>query len=124
MKSNTTAHEEEVRSFSDRYIDSIKSPDGHVLRSNCKMRDAVWAHFHVRFARCPDLPLQVFCSYLADFPRLGAAKEASCEGVVTGYEVCEAVKKAVADYERIAGAKVNFDKSKGLWLGALPGPFH
>ena len=39
------------------------------------------------------------------------------------------VKKAVGEYERIAGAKVNFDKSKGLWLGAwrgsdnLPGPF-
>ena len=40
-----------------------------------------------------------------------------------------AVKKAVGEYERIAGAKVNFDKSKGLRLGAwrgsytLPGPF-
>ena len=41
----------------------------------------------------------------------------------------KAVKKAVGEYERIAGAKVNFDKSKGLRLGAwtgsntLPGPF-
>ena len=41
----------------------------------------------------------------------------------------EAMKKAVAGYERIAGAKVNFDKSEGLQLGAwtgrdtLPGPF-
>ena len=41
----------------------------------------------------------------------------------------EAVKKAVAEYKRIAGAKVNFDKSEGLRLGAwtgsdtLPGPF-
>ena len=41
----------------------------------------------------------------------------------------EAGKKAVAEYERIAGAKVNFDKSEGLRLGAwagsntLPGPF-
>ena len=41
----------------------------------------------------------------------------------------KAVKKAVAKYERIAGAKVNFDKSEGLQLGAwrgsdiLPGPF-
>ena len=40
----------------------------------------------------------------------------------------KAVKK-VGEYERIAGAKVNFDKSKGLQLGAwrsndtLPGPF-
>ena len=30
----------------------------------------------------------------------------------------EAVKKAVGEYERIAGAKVNFDKSEGLRLGA------
>ena len=41
----------------------------------------------------------------------------------------KAVKKAVGEYERIAGAKVNFDKSEGLRLGAwtgsntLPGPF-
>ena len=42
----------------------------------------------------------------------------------------EAVKKVVAGYERIRRAKVNFDKSEGLQLGAwtgsdtLPGPFH
>ena len=41
----------------------------------------------------------------------------------------KAVKKAVGEYERIAGAKVNFDKSEGLCLGTwrgsdtLPGPF-
>ena len=40
----------------------------------------------------------------------------------------KAVKKAVGEYERIAGAKVNFDKSEGLRLGdwgsnTLPGPF-
>ena len=41
-----------------------------------------------------------------------------------------AVKEAVARYEKVAGAKVNFDKSEGLRLGAwrdsvpLPGPFH
>ena len=39
------------------------------------------------------------------------------------------MKKAVSEYERIAGAKVNFDKSEGLRLGAwrssdtLLGPF-
>ena len=39
------------------------------------------------------------------------------------------MKEAVIEYERIAGAKVNFDKSEGLRLGAwrgsntLPGPF-
>ena len=41
----------------------------------------------------------------------------------------KAVKKAVGEYERITGAKVNFDKSEGLRLGAwrgsntLPEPF-
>ena len=30
----------------------------------------------------------------------------------------KAVKKAVAEYERIARAKFNFDKSEGLRLGA------
>ena len=30
----------------------------------------------------------------------------------------KAVKKAVARYEQIAGAKISFDKSEGLWLGA------
>ena len=41
----------------------------------------------------------------------------------------EDVKKAVARYEQVAGAKVNFDKSKSLrwdsWRGGvpLPGPF-
>ena len=33
----------------------------------------------------------------------------------------KAVKKAVGEYERIAGAKVNFDKSEGLQLGAWRG---
>ena len=40
-----------------------------------------------------------------------------------------AVKKALEKYEKVAGAKINFDKSEGLRLGAwrssvpLPGPF-
>ena len=33
----------------------------------------------------------------------------------------KAEKKAVSEYERIAGAKVNFDKSKGLRLGTWRG---
>ena len=49
-----------------------------VLRSNREMRDALRALFRDRFARCPDLPLQGFSSYLADFPRLGVAEAAGC----------------------------------------------
>ena len=63
------------------------------------MRDAFRAHFRDRFARCPDLPLQEFRSYLADFPRLGAA---GCEGVVTECEVRDALKQ------------VGLNKSPGL----------
>ena len=83
-----------MRRFPDRYIDSIKTSDGRVLRSNREMRDAFRVHFRDRFARCPDLPLQEFRSYLDDFPRLGAAGAASCEGVVTECEVCDALKQA------------------------------
>ena len=102
VKSNATACEEEVRRFSGRYIDSVKSPDGRLLRSNREIRDAFRAHFRDRFARCPDLPFQEFRSYLADFPRLGAAETAGCEGVITEYEVRDALKQ------------VGLNKSPGL----------
>ena len=95
MKSNAIAREEEVRRFPRRYIDSGKSPDGHVLRFNREMRDAFRVHFRFCFAYCPDLPLQGFRSYLADFPRLE-------EGVVTECEVRDALKQ------------VGLNKSPGL----------
>ena len=66
VKPNATAREKKVRRFPDRYIDSVKSPGGRVLRSNRKMRDAFRAHFRDRFACNPDLSLQEFRSYLAD----------------------------------------------------------
>ena len=60
-------------------------------------------HFNDRFARCPDLRLEEFCSYLADFPRPGAAEAASCEGVITECEVRDALKQ------------VSLNKSPGLY---------
>ena len=69
VKSKAIAREE-VRRFPYRYIDSIKSPDGRVLLLNREIRDAFRAHFRDRFVRCPDLSLQEFSSYLADFSRL------------------------------------------------------
>ena len=93
MKTNATAREEEVRGFPDRYIDSVKIPDWCVLRLNREMRDAFRVHFRDRFARCPDVPLQKFRSYLAGFPHLGVAEAASCEGVVTECEVRDALKQ-------------------------------
>ena len=87
MKSNATAREEEVRRFPDRYIDSVVPG---------------WALLRDRSARCPDLLLQEFHSYLADFPRLGTAEAASCEGVITECEVRDALKQ------------VSLNKSPGL----------
>ena len=97
MKRNPTAREE-VQRFPDRYIDSVKALDGRLLRSGREMRDA----FRDRFARCTDLPIREFRSYLADFPRLGVAEAASCEGVVTECEVRDALKQ------------VGLNKSPGL----------
>ena len=93
---------EELRRYSDRYIEFVKSPDGHMLRSNREMREAFWAHFRDRFARYPDLPVQEFLNYLADFPRLGAAEAASCECLVAECEVRNALKQ------------VGLNKSPGL----------
>ena len=106
VKSISTAREEEVRRFPDRYIDSVKSPNKRVLRSNREMRDTLRAHFRDRFARCPDLPLQKFRSYLADFPRLRAAEPANCECVITECEVRGALKQ--------------FGLNKSLGLDGLP----
>ena len=49
VKYNAFALEEEVRRFPFRYIDSVKSPDGHVLLSNCEMLEAFRVHFRDRF---------------------------------------------------------------------------
>ena len=68
-------------------------PNGNVLRSNREMRETFRAHFRDCFARCSDLPVQEFCSYLADFPCLREAEGASCEGLVTECKVCNALKQ-------------------------------
>ena len=102
VKSNATAHEKEVRRFPDRYIASVKTADGRLLHSSREMRDAFRAHFRDRFARCPDLLIREFRSYLADFPRLRVAEAASCEGVVTECEVRDVLKQ------------VGLNKSPGL----------
>ena len=58
-----------------------------MLGSNNEMHDVFRTHFCDRFARCHDLSVQEFRSYLADFPRLEEAEGASCEGLVTESEV-------------------------------------
>ena len=66
------------------------------------MRDALRAHFRDCFARSPDILVQEFRSYLADFLRLQEAEAASCDGVVTEFEVRDALKQ------------VGLNKSPGL----------
>ena len=47
----------ELRRYSDRFIEFVKTPDGHVLWSIREVREAFGAHFRDRFARCLDLPV-------------------------------------------------------------------
>ena len=102
MKCNAFAHEKEAWRFLHRYTEFLKSPDGHVLRSNHKMHEAFRAHIHDRFARCLDLLVQEFRNYLTDFLHLGEAEVASCKGLVTECKVCDALKQ------------VGLNKSPGL----------
>ena len=73
-------------------IEFVKSP----------MYEAFWAHFRDHFARCPDLPIHEFHSYLADFSHFRDAEAASCKGLVTACKVHDALKQ------------VSFNKSPGL----------
>ena len=91
-----------MQRFPDRYIASVKTPDGRLLKSSREMRDAFRAHFRDRFAPCTDLPLWEFRSCIADFSRLGLAEAVSCEGVITEFEVRDALKQ------------VGLNKSAGL----------
>ena len=83
MKCKALVGEGEGRRFPIRYIDLVKYPDGHILRSNREMYEAFRAHFRYNFARCPGLPVQEFCGYLAVFFRLWEAGGAGYDGVVT-----------------------------------------
>ena len=98
MKCNVFVRDEEVRKVTHRYIEFFKSPYGHTLRSYRKMRDPFGAHLHDRFARCPELPVQEFRIYLADFTCLEEAKTASCKGLVTECEVRDALKPVSRDW--------------------------
>ena len=102
VKLNAIACKEEVWRFPSRYIDSIKSPDGRVLRLNHEICNAFWAHFRDRFAHCPDLPLQEFHSYLADFPHHWEVEAAHYKSVITECEVHDVLKQ------------VSLNKSPGL----------
>ena len=70
MKCNAFAREEKVRKFSIRFIESVKSPNGCVLGSNHEMHEAFRVHFCDR-----------------------KAEAISCEGLVTEFEVRDALKQ-------------------------------
>ena len=93
MKCKVFVCEEEVRRFPHRYIEFVKSSDEHALQSNREIYGAFRAHFWDRFACCPDLQVQEFHSYLADFPHLREAEVAICKALVTECEVCDALKQ-------------------------------
>ena len=86
-------HKEELRRFPHRYIECVNAPDERMLRSSREFREASRTHFRDSFACCPELQVQEFRNYLAEFPRLGEAEEASCEGVVMECEVHSALKQ-------------------------------
>ena len=87
MKCNAFLRKEELRRFPRRYTECVNCPDGRELRSSREICEAFRTHFRDRFARCPEIQVQEFRNYLADFPSLGEAEAASCEGVVTECEV-------------------------------------
>ena len=102
VKCSAFMRKEELRRFPCWYIECVNAPDGRMLRSNLEIREAFRTHYRDCFARCPDLHAQEFRDYLADFPRLGEAEAASCEGAVTECEVRRAMKQ------------VGLNKSPGL----------
>ena len=101
MKCGAFARKEEVQRFPHQYIEIVKSPNGHMLHSNQEICWAFRAHFHDRFAHCPDLPVQDFRSYLADFHHF-QSEAASCRGLVTECQVCNELNQ------------VGLNKSSGL----------
>ena len=93
VRCNAFVCKEEVQRFLHWYIQFVKSLDGHALQQNCEICGAFRVHFHDCFACCPDLPVQEFHSYFANFPYLGEAEVAICEGFVTECEVHDALKQ-------------------------------
>ena len=89
---NVLAHEE-VRRCPSWYSESVKSLNRCILRLNHKMRKAFQAHFQDHFACYPDLPVQQFHSYLANFLHLWEAEAVSRNGVITECEVHDVLKK-------------------------------
>ena len=74
MKSNATAREEEVRRFPGRYIDSVKFPDGCVLRSSREIRDAFERTFVIALPAILTSRFRSFASTLLTSSAFGRLK--------------------------------------------------
>ena len=87
------------------YLDSISLESRHWIRflPHIPLDRADWLvrpslrlanrSCYVCFARLPDIPIQDFLSYLADFPHFQEAQVAGCEGLVTECKVRDALKQ-------------------------------
>ena len=93
VKLDASMRKEEMRRWPNRYIRSVKTPDGQILQSTRDICDGFRQHLQKRFTKKPSLCEQEFRSYLADFPRLGSVEAASCEGEIRESEVLNALKQ-------------------------------
>ena len=74
-------------------ISNRSSPRTGTCSARIVICKAFQAHFRDRFARCPDLLVPEFRSYLADLQRLRETEAASYEGLVSEFEVRDALKQ-------------------------------
>ena len=93
--------EQEARLYNDRYIPSITTKDGRLLKGPREVCNGFREFFADLFS-AEDLTVSNFDSYLAGSPCLDEATAASCEGVVTEEEV------------KIAMSQVSNSTSPGL----------
>ena len=126
VKSNATVREEEVRRFPGQYIDSVKFPDERVLWSKREIRDAFRDHITEEWWQACLGEIRWLQAHNSAKHRVKNLLTARVSAFVDDNTVfmshrldIKAVKKAVSEYEQIAGDKVNFDKSEGLRLCAL-----
>ena len=82
-----------LRRGSDGYIRKVHNLEGHALVSTREICEGFREHLSERFTQLPGLRVDEFGSYLADSPRLTAARAASCDGLVTEHEVITALRQ-------------------------------
>ena len=74
-------------------IECVISLEENRNGSHREIQETFRLHFQNFFVRLPDLPVEEFSDYLADFLQLHVAKAASCMRIVTDCEVRDALKQ-------------------------------